>query len=68
MGLCILGSEAFHLTGIPLMHMYGEVLFNYMILGRFFPRTLYPLVGVFMRQFYACCPKRGSSHVFLALR
>lgn len=50
------------------MGMHGEVLFNYVILGRFFPRTMYPWVSVFMQQFCVCLPKRGSGQVFLELQ
>lgn len=46
--LYILGSEAFHFTQIPLMHMYGEVFFNYVVLGSSFNGTQYPLVRVFV--------------------
>lgn len=38
-----------------------------MILGSFFPGTVYPLFRFFMKKFYVCPPKCGSSQVFLEL-
>lgn len=56
---------------VPLTCMYGVCMYvciNYVILGRFFPRTPYPCVRVFMQLFRVCLPKCRSGQVFLELQ